>query len=140
MTLDSQKVFKVFHFSFFLSNSVFAHLLFNYLINCMYTDYIYIIPKSPISSPNSSHISPDVSKMYHYFLFITITYIWINMHLQLDESICVANMYIFINPFQRVHSFQVLSFPNSSQILPTHQTVLLFHLSLPQKSKQTPIR
>lgn len=74
MTLDNQEVFKVFHF--FLSfQQCFAHLLLINLFNCMYTDYIYIIPKSPISFPNPSHISPAVSKMYHYFLFITITYI-----------------------------------------------------------------
>lgn len=57
------------------------------------------------------------------------------MHLQLDESICVANMYIFINPFHAVHSFQVLPFPNFSQILPTYQTVLLFYVFLSKKIK-----
>lgn len=52
------------------------------------------------------------------------------MHLQLDESICVANMYIFINPFHAVHSFQVLPFPNFSQILPTYQGIVIPCLSL----------
>lgn len=58
------------------------------------------------------------------------------MHLQLDESICVANMDIFINPFHTVHSLS-FTLPQLLPDRPYTPNLLLFHLSLSQKKIKT---